>query len=143
VVVVLAVGVSVLGVAGSAQAYFAAKGGGTASGSTGTVQNLTATATTTTLLYPGISNVDVTLTVTNPNSRPVSVSAVSVAGAITGCTTPAVTFVVKATDLPFTVPVGPNNAVTLHGALAMGTTASSNCQGASISVPLSLSGKLS
>jgi hypothetical protein len=128
----------------SAAAYWKAAGAGSGAATTTTPQNLTgltATASVAGLIYPGAS-ADLTLNVHNPNSRPVVVSAVVASGSATGCTTPALT-VSAATGLPFTVPAGGDLAVTLTNAATMGTTASSDCQSATISVPLSLTGKLS
>jgi hypothetical protein len=143
-VVVLAVGASVLGVAGTAAAYFKTTGTGSGSATAGTAQNLTgltATASVSSLIYPG-GSADLVLKVHNPNSQDVVVSAVAANGSASGCTTPAIT-VSASTGLPFTVPAGGNLSVTLTGAAAMATSASSDCQGQTITVPLSLTGKTS
>jgi hypothetical protein len=128
----------------SAFAFFTAHRTGSGTAGTGTAQNLTglsATASISSLIYPGAS-ADLVLKVHNPNSRAVVISAVAASGSATGCTTPAITVSVSS-GLSLTVPAGGDLAVTLTNVAAMGVGASTDCQGATISVPLSVTGKLS
>lgn len=147
-IVLLAVIVSVISLgAGTAYAYFTSTGSGTGSASTGTMQTVTVAATTgtpTTPLLPGGTG-DVTLKVTNPNSYAVTlVSVAAGAGNITadsghpGCTTTGVTFTAQ-TGLSTSIPGGgATTQVDLPGAAAMNATSSSGCQGATFTVPVTI-----
>lgn len=130
----------------AAYAYFTSSGNGTGSASTGTMQAVTISAATvspSTPLLPGGSG-DVTLEVTNPNS--VAVTVVSVTGSgggITadsghpGCTTTGVTFTSQ-TGLSDNIPAGSTTAIDLPGAASMATTSSAGCQGATFSIPVTI-----
>src|SRR5581483_3104543 len=74
-VIVVTVGASVLGVAGTAEAYFKAAAGGTGNASGGSVSLLTNGTPTVsaTKLYPGGPATSLNFDVVNPNSRPVSI----------------------------------------------------------------------
>jgi hypothetical protein len=142
VVAGLAAGAAVVATAGVAMAYLNSSGHGGGSVSTGVVSPLsgaTATASTTTKLYPS-GSADLTFKVTNPNSDPVTITAISVASAVTGCTTPHLRL---ASGLSFSVAANTTATETLHNAVSMASDASNDCQGATLTVPLSLSGKLS
>ncbi|MGO8723910.1 MAG: hypothetical protein ACLQRM_14455 [Acidimicrobiales bacterium] len=142
----------VLGIgAGSAYGFFATHGSGTGLSGIGTMQTVTmATAgTPSTPLLPGKTG-DVVFSVTNPNNFPVSLvgAALETGEAITpdeghfGCTTtdgdPAVTLNVPSGDLP--VSIGPDTTVQvdLASAATMDGNATSNCQGATFDIPLSI-----
>jgi hypothetical protein len=139
--------------AGAAFAYFSSTGTGTGAVSVGTMQPVTiatAAATPTAALLPG-GSADIVFKITNPNSYAVSLVSVSLksGGAITadtghaGCTTtdakPVVTLSVPAADLPVSIPPNTTTQVDLAGAASMDIAATSNCQGASFSVPVLIS----
>jgi hypothetical protein len=143
--------VTVLG-GGAAYAYFLSAGSGSGSASTGAMKAVTVAAVTgtpTTPLVPG-GNGDVILKVTNPNNFSVSLTTVvfKAAGTITfdnahlGCTTtdttPVVTLSVPANDLPQTIPAAQSATFDLVNAVTMAGTATSNCQGATISIPVTI-----
>jgi len=125
--------------AGAAWAYFTTTGHGTGSAVTATMQNITLQASagdsTTGKLYPGGPKVDVVVRINNPNSYALTLTdLVLKSGGITGCSTPDVTF----TDqhgLNINVPTG-SHAIDVPGAIQMGTSATSDCQGANISIPV-------
>jgi hypothetical protein len=135
-----------------ASAFFTSGGSGTGSATTGTMQTVTvvaATGTPTTPLVPGATG-DVVLKVNNPNHFAVSVAAVSYnsAGSITfdaahsACTTtdasPIVSFSVPAGDLPLTVAASSSASFDLANSVTMAMKATSNCQGATIFIPVTI-----
>jgi hypothetical protein len=131
--------------AGAAYAYFTSSGSGSGGASVGSMQTVTlaaATATPKTSLLPGATG-DVTLEVDNPNSFPVTLVNVTQAGAITAdsghpsCTDTAVTFT-NQTSLGQTVPPSSTVTVDLPGAVAMGQASSPGCQGATFSIPVTI-----
>ncbi len=131
--------------AGAAYAYFASPGNGAGSASIGSMQTVTVAATTATsgnLLLPGGSG-DVTLEVTNPNAFPVTLLSVTSSGTITadashpGCTTTGVTFTSK-TALNTPIPASSTTTIDLKGAASMDTTSSDGCQGATFSIPVTI-----
>jgi hypothetical protein len=142
--------VGVLAVGGSAWAYFTSLGSGAGQGSTGTMSTVTlvsATAVPTTPLLPGGTG-DVQIRIHNPNASSVSLVAISRIGTVTfdsghsGCTTtdsnPVVTLSVPAADLPQSIGGGATNSFDLVNAVTMDSAATSNCQGASISIPVTI-----
>ena len=140
-IVALVLGLS----AGAAFAYFTSHGSGHASGSTGTLQAVTVAAsagTPSTPLFPGHSG-DVILRVNNPNSVAVTLISVAGNGTITAdaghssCTTSGVTFA-NQTGLSINIPGNQTTQVDLPGAVSMSTASSNGCQGASFSVPVSI-----
>jgi hypothetical protein len=155
-VVIMAVAVVAFAIsagAGAAFAYFKATGGGSGSANVGSMKPVTISATVgtpTSVLLPG-GAADVVFSVTNPNDFPVSLVGVSMkaGGAITpdgghaGCTTtdsnPVVTLNVPANDLPVSLPASSTTPVDLAGAASMDVAATSNCQGASFTVPVVIS----
>jgi hypothetical protein len=142
-VVLLTVCASVLGVAGTAEAYFSATGNGTASTSTNSgsaLTNVTVSASGS-KVYPGGSG-DLTFKVHNPNSLAFTITGASAGTPTASCTTPAVSVTVPS-GLSITVPAGSDQTVSWSGSVAMGATASDDCQGQTITVPLSLTGKTS
>jgi hypothetical protein len=136
---------------GSAFAYFTTLGSGTGSASTGNLLSLTvATAgTLSSPLLPGKSG-DVVFTATNPNKFSVSIVAIALqaGGSITpdashsACTTtdslPVVTLSVPAADLPVLIPPKATVAIDLANAAAMDIDATSNCQGATFTIPITI-----
>ena len=142
----------VLGIgAGSAYGFLATQGSGAGLAGVGTMKTVTmATAgTPSTPLMPGGTG-DVVFSVTNPNNFPVSLVAVALQAnsAITpdeghsGCTTtdgnPAVSLNVPAADLPVSIAADTTVQVDLAGAASMDATATSNCQGATFDIPLTI-----
>lgn len=137
---------------GVAQAYWLATGSGTGTATAGNVSaltGLTGTAAATGVLVPGGTGALV-LAVQNPNSVPITVTAIStgpvavtVQDAAGTCSTtdPAITLTTPASGLPFTVPAGGDLTVTLTDAVAMGATAKSGCQSATFGVPVTLTGR--
>jgi hypothetical protein len=139
--------------AGAAFAYFKSTGAGSGAASVGTMQPVTIATTAgtpTAALLPG-GSADIVLKITNPNSYAVSLVSVSLksGGTITpdsghaGCTTtdskPVVTLSVPAADLPVSIPANTTTQVDLAGAASMDIAATSNCQGASFTVPVLIS----
>lgn len=130
-------------VGGTAFAYWAATGTGSGNAQAGTMSAPTVSAGTTTgsALYPGLTSNGTStggtlaMTASNPNPFPITVT-VSQSGAATGCTAPAVTFsggsftlAANASDVTRTVPFS----------IAMGAGASNDCQGQTLTVPLTTS----
>jgi hypothetical protein len=131
-------------------AAWTATGSGSGYAKAGTAQALTtldASASVTNTLVPGGSG-DFAITVSNPNAYPVSVTAVTLNGAAVGsggigaCTTTGVTISQSAIDatLPFTVPAGSTHTDVVASGASMGNTSSNGCQGATFTVPVTLSG---
>lgn len=131
---------------GAAYAYYTSSGHGTGSASTGSMQTVTissATATPTSPLHPGGTG-DVALEVTNPNNFAVTLVSVVGAGTITAdsghptCTTTGVTFTNQTT---LSASISANNTATidLPGAASMSTASSAGCQGATFSIPVTIS----
>jgi hypothetical protein len=144
--VAFAIGIS----GGSAYGFIASTGSGTATGqaSTGTMLTVTtATAgTPSSLLLPGGTG-DVVFSAHNPNSFPVSLIGVALTGTIINsvgstCTTtdasPVVALSVPSTDLPVLVPGNTTQTVHLAHAATMDATATTQCQGATFSLPLTI-----
>jgi hypothetical protein len=138
--------VAILAAGGAAWAYFRAPGSGTANATTGTMTAVTLSATAgspSTPLYPGATG-DVSLEVNNPNSYAVTLVSVTGNGTITpdaghsACTTTGVTFS-NQTGLNMTVPAGAtNDRIDLGGAVSMSTSSSNGCQGATFSIPVTI-----
>ena len=130
---------------GVAYAYFTSSGSGTGSASIGTLQPVTlvsATVAPSTLLLPGGTGA-VTLKVNNQNSFAVTVVSVTgTGGAITaigdsGCTTTGVTFT-NQTSLNTSIPASATATIDLPGAASMSTASSAACQGATFSIPVTV-----
>jgi hypothetical protein len=146
-IAVLAV-LAVLAVGGAAWAYFTSSGSGSGHASTGTMSTVTLSATAgnaSTPLYPGGTG-DVSLEVNNPNAYAVTLVsvAIKVGGSITsdsghlGCTTTGVTFT-NQSGLTTTIPASAtNDQIHLSGAVSMSTSSLSSCQGATFSIPVTI-----
>jgi len=138
--------VGVLAVGAAAWAYFTSSGSGSAHASTGSMSTVTlnaAAGTPSTPLYPGGTG-DVSLEVNNPNAYAVTLVSVAGHGTITpdaghsGCTTTGVTFT-NQTGLNTTIPGGAtNDQIALPGAVSMSSLSSSGCQGATFSIPVTI-----
>ena len=124
---------------GAAFAYFTSSGSGsgtaTVAGAPSPV-TIATNATPATPLQPGGTG-DLVITATNPNPYAVQVTALTI-GTVTGCTTPAVSLVTPSGNyLPFTIPPNASSQrLVITGSLKMGVGASNDCQGASLTVPL-------
>lgn len=134
---------------GTAVAYWAASGSGTGAAAAGTaapLTTITSSATPSTLLYPNGPAAAVTLTVANPNSYAVTITAVAANGAVAAsgglgtCTTTGVTLGTPTSGLPVTVPANGSATVELGGAATMTGDAENGCQGATFTLPVSLTG---
>jgi hypothetical protein len=160
VAVATAVGGGFVGI-NAAAAYMTSHGSGTGSGTghTGTLQAVTiaATGTITSQLFPG-GTADLHLHITNPNSDPVKVTAVTQNGPVTndktgaGCTNdagtwPSITLGNSGVSVSASQPPAPITITAVNGAsqsvdLAAGasmTAASNNgCQGATFTIPVSV-----
>jgi hypothetical protein len=122
-------------------------------GTSQTLSTVDVSASTTASLYPGV-NGNVLIKVSNPNPYPVRVTGVSLNGTngdITadaghaGCTTTGVSFT-NQTGLTIDVPakVGATNGetqATLNNATSMSNASLDACQGATFTIPVSLSGQ--
>jgi hypothetical protein len=134
-------------VTGSAIAYWTASGSGTASASAGTLQPVTVTAlaggdTPTSTLLPGGTG-DVILRISNPNSSAVTLTSVTGNGTVTAdaghanCTTTGVSFA-NQTGLSTTIAASSTTLVHLSGAASMSAASSNGCQGATFSIPVTI-----
>ena len=144
-VVTIAVAVAAVGLV---YAAWTTNGGGSACSKAGTAQALTTvdvSASTSATLYPGGPAGDVLIRVSNPNSYPVTVTGVSGNGAITadaghaGCTTTGVSFTDQ-TGLSISVPANGQTTATLSGAASMSNASLNACQGATFTIPVTISG---
>lgn len=132
---------------GAAYAYFTGSGHGTGSASVGTMQTVTissATVSPGTKLLPGGTG-EVTLEVNNPNTFAVTLVSVTLVsnGTITGtggvgsCSNTGVTFAPQ-NGLNTRIPPGGPTEVDLLGAASMGTGSDPGCQGATFSIPVTI-----
>jgi hypothetical protein len=155
-----AVTLLVLGAVGLVYAAWTASGGGSGYAKATTAQSLTTvdvSASTTATLYPGASG-NLLLKIHNPNPYAVTVTSVTGNGTITadashstcgsdGAHPTGVTFT-NQTGQTINVPNATtdsgdgngNKQVTLSGAVQMSNTSDNSCQGATFTVPVSLSG---
>ncbi|MFP5327565.1 MAG: hypothetical protein ACLGHT_08790 [Acidimicrobiia bacterium] len=125
--------------AGVAFAAWAANGSGTGYAQARARQAITATGVAPTAdLYPG-SVGDLGFTANNPNPYPVMITSVSLG---TGSISPAncsITFTPQS-GLSLYVPAGGSGTFTLNDAVAMGHDAADSCSGATIAIPIALTG---
>lgn len=130
-----------------AMAAWVAGGTGNGYAKAGSSQALTTSpvAVTTNLLFPGASG-DVKVTINNPNPYLVHVtsiaqtpsSTITSSGGSGTCTTNGVTFTNQSGS--WTVPASSSSTVTLSGAAAMSNASDDGCQGATFTIPVTLSG---
>jgi len=151
---IVGTGLAVVLGAGVAGAFYQSNvqstGTGTATPiSADTPLGLSATGAVGTGLYPGGPGVDVTVTITNPYTRPVTVLAAAAAGAVSAtpvagqtCATHAVAVTAPSSGLPVAVPANGSVSVTLQDVAQMGTNAENGCQGATFTIPFRVSGRL-
>ena len=141
--VVVGTGLAVVLGAGIAAAYYttavAPTGAGTANVTAPMTIPFAATASPAVPLYPGGPGGAITFDVTNPYSVAVTFTAISVGNA-SGCTTPDVTASSPLGTLPLPVPGGATVEITMN--VTMGLAASNDCQGATLTVPVTLTGRL-
>lgn len=146
-------GLAVVLGAGVAGAYYESNVKSTGTGKVTPVDatplTLDATGSAAAGLYPGGPGADVTVTITNPHTRPVTVSALTAAGAVgvtplagQTCATHGVAVAAPGSGLPVTVPAQDSVTVTLTGAAAMGSNADNGCQGATFTIPFHIAGQL-
>lgn len=143
-------------VVGLVYAAWTTNGTGSAYTKAGTAQTLSTvdvSTSTSASLYPGVSG-DVLVKIDNPNPFPVTVSAVSLNGTNadiaadgghSGCTTTGVSFTDQ-TGLSISVPaksggVDGTTQTTLNGAASMSNASLPACQGATFTIPVTLSGQ--
>jgi hypothetical protein len=146
-------GVALLAMAavGLVYAAWTTNGSGSGYAKAGSSQALTTidgAASTTATLYPGV-NGNVRLEIDNPNPYPVRVTAVSGNGTITadaahvtaGCTNAntGVTFT-NQTGLTIDVAADASATTTLNNAVSMSNASDNGCQGATFTIPVSLTG---
>lgn len=133
---------------GGAYAYFTSSGSGSGKASVGILLPVTMTAfvggdTPSSTLLPGGPAADVILRVNNPNTYAVTLVSVTGNGAITadsghsGCTTTGVSFS-NQPSLSITIGASGTTLVHLSGAASMSTASLNACQGATFSVPVSI-----
>ena len=134
---------AVVGVGGTAHAFWTSRGAGTGSSTTGSAtQSVTLSAGSATgALRPG-GSVTLATTASNPNAAPVRISSlvldttrgISIAGASGACPTSAFAFTPSSAG--WTVPANGSTTISLPGALSMATDAPTGCQGATVTVSL-------
>ena len=127
----------------AAVAYWSVTGTGSGAAQSATMIAPTVSAGTAsgTLLYPGLTangtstGANLVVSASNPNPFAVTVT-VTQSGAATGCTTPDVSF----SGGSFTLSANSGTVTrTVTNAVSMGTGASNDCQGQTITVPLTTS----
>ena len=137
-------GALVLGLgAGSAFGYFTSSGAGHGSASTATIlPALAAQGVPSTRLLPG-GTAEVAVEVTNPNLFAVTVVSATAGGVVTvdpghpTCTPASVSFTSPG-SLSVLIPAGATQSLSFPGAASMSIAAPNACQGASFSIPLTL-----
>jgi hypothetical protein len=104
-----------------------------------------ASASTTATLYPGATG-SLRITINNPNPYPVRITtiaagsgSVSATGGIGTCSTTGVSLVPQS-GLALDVAANGSSTFTVSGAVTMDNTSDNGCQGATFTVPVSLSG---
>jgi hypothetical protein len=128
---------------GAAYAFWSSSGTGTGSASVGTpapVTVVTASGTVSSLLVPG-GSADLLVALDNPNSFPVTITSITQTTPVVGpggaCVTTGVSIGSSAV-LPVTVPSGNGVVVTVTNGASMALSSDSGCQGASFSIPISV-----
>ena len=137
----------VLAVVGLVYAAWTTSGSGSGYAKAGSAQALTTidvSASTTASLYPGVDG-NVLIKIHNPNPYPVRVTDVTGSGTITpdgshsSCTTTGVTFTDQ-TGQTIDIAASSDLQTTLTGAAHMSNASSNGCQGATFTIPVSLTG---
>lgn len=137
----------VFGVVGLVYAAWTTSGSGSGYAKAGSAQALTTvdvSASTTATLYPG-ANGDVLVKINNPNPYPVRVTDVTGNGTITAdsghatCVTSGVTFTDQHSQT-IDIPASSQTQTTLTGAAHMSNASDNGCQGATFTIPVSLTG---
>jgi hypothetical protein len=146
--IVVGTTVLVFGVVGLVYAAWTTSGSGSAYAKAGSAQALSTidvSASTTASLYPSADG-NVLLKVSNPNTYPVRVTSVTGSGSITAdaghaaaCVTSGVTFI-NQTAQTIDVPASGSTQVTLTNAAHMTNASDNGCQGATFTIPVSLTG---
>lgn len=141
----LAVTLSVAIGGGAALAYWRTTGSGSGAASAGPVSDVTVVAVTTgtpsSKLIPG-GTADLLIQISNPNIYAVTLFSISQngSGSATGCTNAGSTATVPTqTGLNITIPAGSNQLVHVPSGIAMTTAAATDCQGATLHVPVTIS----
>ena len=146
-VIAIGVAVAALAAAGLVYAAWTTSGSGSGYAEAGTAQDLSTvdvSASTTPTLYPG-ANGDVLIQIQNPNPYPVRVTAIAGNGAITadaghpGCVTTGVSFTDQ-TGLTIDIAANSSATRTLTGAASMTNASDNGCQGATFTIPVTLTG---
>ena len=141
-----------LGLVGLVYAAWTTNGTGSGYAKAGTAQSISTvdvSASTSATLYPGVSG-DVLIKLDNPNPYAVTVTAATGSGSITadaghsGCTTTGVTFT-NQTGLSLVIPAKSGGVdgvlqTTLTGATSMSNASLNACQGATFTIPVTLTG---
>jgi hypothetical protein len=139
--------VAVVAVLASGVAYAYQRSTGSGTGSATTASGLAAFHTTATVaqgakLYPG-GTAPLTLNIDNTgNSYTLTVTSVALDStrSVTGCTAPAITVAAGTWSGVVVAANSSSGAITIPGAVAMGLAASTDCQGASLTIPVTLTG---
>jgi hypothetical protein len=144
-----AITVLALGVVGLVYAAWTSNGSGNGYAKAGTAQALTTvdvSASTTATLYPGADG-DVLIRIKNPNPYPVEVTDIDGNGTITpdsghaSCVTTGVTYTDQS-GLSISVAAnGGETQQTLTGAAHMSNASDNGCQGATFTIPVTLTGQ--
>jgi hypothetical protein len=135
--------------AGIAFAAWTATGSGNGYAKAQSVSPLTtvdASASTTAQLYPGGTG-DVVITVSNPNSFPVTITAVTGNGTITSdkgaaCNASTGVTFTNTSGLSQVAPGSTTTSFTLSGKAAMSSASDNSCQGAVFTIPVTLTGSV-
>jgi hypothetical protein len=146
VLIALAALAAALGAAGIAVAAWLSSGSGRPGVSAGnalapTTSTVAGSAVTSGLLVPGATGTAV-VTLTNPNPYKVRVLTIAPNGAATAsggvgtCATTGVTFTAQQPGV--TLAAGAGTTLTLAGAVAMSTASETGCQGATFTVPVTV-----
>jgi len=137
----------VFGMVGLVYAAWTTSGSGSGYAKAGSAQALTTvdvSASTAATLYPG-ANGDVLIKVNNPNPYPVRVTDVTGNGTITAdsghatCVTSGVTFTDQHSQT-IDIPASSQTQTTLAGAAHMSNASDNGCQGATFTIPVSITG---
>ncbi len=146
-IVGVAITVIALAVAGLVYAAWTSSGSGSGYAKAQSAQALTTvdvSASTTATLYPGATG-NVKIEISNPNPYPVRVTDITGSGPITadgghpGCTVTGVTFT-NQTGQTIDIAAGASTTTTLTNAASMSNASVNGCQGATFTIPVSLSG---